>query len=177
MTAGPANPTGGPLRLPGADDDEVRERLVLCLAVPRWLEEVAAAGPFTSVDALVEVARDAAVPLTDEEIEAALARHPAIGASPSQRGADAELSRGEQASLGASDPATEAELRDANERYRRRFGRVFLIRAAGRTRAEVLAELRRRVQSTPAEESAEISEQLHQIAVLRIRTLFTDQQH
>lgn len=174
MTARQADPTGVQLRVPGADDDEVRERLVLCLAVPRWIEEVTAAGPFTSVDALVGVARGAAVPLTDDEIDAALARHPAIGATPSQRGVDAELSRNEQATLGASDAATEAALRETNEAYRRRFGRVFLIRAAGRTRAEVLAELRRRIESTPAEESAELSEQLHQIAALRIRTLFAD---
>ena len=41
-------------------DDELREGLTACLAVPRWVEEVVAAGPYESLTALLDAAAAAA---------------------------------------------------------------------------------------------------------------------
>ncbi|MBR7552297.1 OHCU decarboxylase, partial [Mycobacterium tuberculosis] len=46
--------------------------------------------------------------------------------------------------------------------------RVFLIRAAGRTPEEILAERDRRMTNTPEDELAEVGDQLIEIAVLRL---------
>ena len=54
---------------------------------------------------------------------------------------DAAFSAREQAAVAPS-----AELVAGNIAYERRFGRVFLIRAAGRSGPEILAELRRRLE-------------------------------
>src|SRR5699024_10303639 len=52
--------------------------------------------------------------------------------------------------------------------YEERFDRVFLIRAAGRSPEEVLSELERRMDNSDADETAEVGEQLIQIAALRL---------
>jgi 2-oxo-4-hydroxy-4-carboxy-5-ureidoimidazoline decarboxylase len=48
---------------------------------------------------------------------------------------------------------------------------VFLIRAAGRSRDEILAALTTRLSHTPDEEQAIIGQQLREIAVLRLEGL------
>ena len=50
------------------------------------------------------------------------------------------------------DAAVMAALAEGNREYEQRFGRVFLIRAAGRSSSEVLAELRRRLGNDDATE-------------------------
>ena len=59
-----------------------------------------------------------------------------------------------------------------NQTYEQQFGRIFLVRAAGRSRIEILAELHRRLGLSAAEEAAEVADQLRQIALLRLPTLF-----
>jgi 2-oxo-4-hydroxy-4-carboxy-5-ureidoimidazoline decarboxylase len=72
-----------------------------------------------------------------------------------------------------ADAATRAALLDGNRAYEERFGHVFLIRAAGRSPEEMLAELRRRLDNDAAAERAEATEQLAQITGLRVRGLVT----
>ncbi|WP_347040423.1 2-oxo-4-hydroxy-4-carboxy-5-ureidoimidazoline decarboxylase [Glutamicibacter halophytocola] len=85
---------------------------------------------------------------------------------------EADLSRGEQASLNLDDDAA-ARLKVANRNYEQRFDRVFLIRAAGRSTEEILAECERRLDNDEATELAEAATQLREIAVLRLNDLLT----
>ena len=66
------------------------------------------------------------------------------------------------------------ELAAGNRAYEQRFSRVFIIRAAGRTRAEILAELERRLTLDDATELVIVGEQLRDIALLRLEKLFGD---
>jgi 2-oxo-4-hydroxy-4-carboxy-5-ureidoimidazoline decarboxylase len=50
---------------------------------------------------------------------------------------------------------------------------VFLIRAAGRSRVEILAELNRRIRLDEHEEFAIVEQQLREIALLRLEKTFT----
>ena len=61
------------------------------------------------------------------------------------------------------------QIAAGNAEYEARFGRVFLIRAAGRTPDEILAELQRRLENTVDAEVDEALDQLRQIAMLRLR--------
>ena len=83
-----------------------------------------------------------------------------------QRG---ELSASEQSGVDSGNPAVAAALRTANAEYERRFGRIFLIRAAGRTSADVLSELHRRLQNSDETEAAEVVGQLSEIALDRLQ--------
>ena len=73
-----------------------------------------------------------------------------------------------------ADAATRAALVDGNHAYEERFGHVFLIRAAGRSAAEMLDELRRRLGNDDAAERAETTEQLAQITARRVRGLVSN---
>jgi 2-oxo-4-hydroxy-4-carboxy-5-ureidoimidazoline decarboxylase len=164
--------------LPDVDsgaDTNLRERLAGALGVQRWVDEVAAAAPYASMDALLKVAEDAASPLSDAEIEEAVSHHPRIGEKPKGTGVSQSLSEGEQAGLDAAAEGTAAALARGNAVYEERFGRVFLIRAAGRSRADILDELQRRLKLDEEEERIEVGEQLTQIALLRLQTLFADE--
>lgn len=142
-----------------------------CLDIPRWCSELVDGRPYRSVDDLVMAARSAAEPFTADEVDGALAQHPRIGERPAGAGAEASMSRAEQAGVDPSDVAVAAALAEGNREYERRFGRVFLIRAAGRSAPEILDALNERLGHTPAEEQPIIADQLRQIAVLRLRGL------
>jgi 2-oxo-4-hydroxy-4-carboxy-5-ureidoimidazoline decarboxylase len=156
-----------------ATDNELREGLDAALGVQRWVSEVAGLAPFDTLDELLDAARTAATPLSPSEIDEALSHHPRIGEKPAETGAAAEHSRREQGSAADADDAElSAAIAAGNAAYEERFGRVFLIRAAGRTRAEILAELQRRIQLDDATELQIVGEQLREIALLRLAATF-----
>ena len=70
-----------------------------------------------------------------------------------------------------ADDGTRAALLEGNVAYEERFDHVFLIRAAGRSPDEMLAELRRRLGNDAETERREVTEQLAQITALRVREL------
>jgi 2-oxo-4-hydroxy-4-carboxy-5-ureidoimidazoline decarboxylase len=145
-----------------------------CLDIARWIDAIVDARPYADIDAVLDCARGAAEPFTQAEIDAALAHHPRIGERARGSGAEARFSTAEQAGLGGSSHDIEAALRQGNIDYENRFGRVFLIRAAGRDRAEILAELRRRMANDDAAELREIAGQLREIALGRLRAILGD---
>lgn len=153
---------------------ELRELLRSCLAVPRWIDVVADAAPFASTDELLERARLAADPLTRDEIALALADHPRIGAKPQGDGRSAAFSRAEQQAPDADDPDLAARIAAGNAAYEEKFDRVFLIRAAGRTRAEILAEQQRRLALDDEEDLGIVAHELRAIALLRLERLLKE---
>jgi len=149
-------------------DAALREGLTAALAVPRWVEDVASRAPFATLDELLAVASAEASPLSPDEIDQAISHHPRIGEKPAGQGTSQELSRSEQ---GASTEFA-AEIAAGNAAYEERFGRVFIIRAAGRSRREILDELTRRLTLDDAIELQVVGEQLRDIALLRLEKLF-----
>ncbi|MCU1438175.1 MAG: hypothetical protein JWP66_1262 [Naasia sp.] len=156
-------------------DSELRQRLTAALGVTRFVDEVAARAPFPDLDALITTAVDAATALTDAELDEAVAHHPRIGEQPTGDGTSAALSRGEQGGLDAAAEGVDAAIVRGNRVYEERFGRVFLIRAAGRTGQDMADELQRRLTNCPEEEAEEAKEQLRQIMTLRLRALFAEE--
>lgn len=158
-------------------DAELREGLTACLAVPRWVDDVVAAAPFGSLAELVEVARAAATPLSPAEVDEALAHHPRIGERARGEGTAQSFSRAEQSASASENAELAQSLAAGNQAYEEKFGRVFLIRAAGRGRPEILAELHRRLELDPATEVGIVATELRDIALLRIPQLFAHLDH
>lgn len=150
---------------------EAADFLRPCLDIQRWIDELADARPYSSPDALLAAGRGAANPFTPAEIEAAIAHHPRIGERAQGDSAEAKLSQSEQAGLGVADAAIAEALAEGNRAYEEKFGQVFLIRAAGRSREEILAALNTRLAHTPEAEQTIIGQQLREIAVLRLEGL------
>lgn len=140
---------------------------------PRWCEEIIAARPFSDRDGLLAASRTAAAPFTEQEIEQALTHHPRIGDRAEGESTEATLSRTEQGAIDPADAELQRTLREGNLAYEERFGQVFLIRAAGRTPAEILSALDDRLRNDPGHERGIVAEQLRQIATLRLEGLIT----
>ncbi|MET1086691.1 MAG: 2-oxo-4-hydroxy-4-carboxy-5-ureidoimidazoline decarboxylase [Arthrobacter sp.] len=157
-----------------ADPTRAAETLQPCLDVQRWVDTVAAARPFPSREALLAFAAEAAHPFTSAEVESAMAHHPRIGERPTAATTEASMSRSEQAGVDPADTDTAQALAQGNKDYEEKFGRVFLIRAAGRTAPEILQALTDRLANSPAEEDSIVAQQLREIAVLRLEGLITE---
>ena len=156
------------------DAAAAREALRACCAAARWVEELASARPYPDRAALRARADAALAALTWDDIAEALAAHPRIGER--ARGTDraAAWSRGEQASAASASDAVQAELASGNAEYERRFGHVFLIRAAGRDAPRILDALRTRLGNDPAAEREVVRAELGGIAWLRLERLLDD---
>lgn len=104
----------------------------------------------------------------EAELAEALSAHPRIGEKPAGSQAHAALSRQEQGSVDERDAALAQALKAGNARYEARFGRVFLIRAKGRSGDEILAALSRRLQNSEHAEVQDALAQLREITLLRL---------
>lgn len=146
------------------------EMLRPCVDLPRWTSEISFARPFGTGAELVSFAELAAPDWTEAEIEAALAHHPRIGERAAGGAREASMSRNEQAGIALSGSIRE-QLEEGNRRYEERFGRVFLIRAAGRSAEEVLDVLNGRLKNSAEDELAATAAALREIAILRLEGL------
>ena len=98
--------------------------------------------------------------------------HPRIGEQKAQTHAtDASLksSAAEQAVALSADETAKVALKEANQRYEERFGRIFIICASGRSASEILAALEARMKNDDAAELLEAVEQQRQITALRLK--------
>ena len=148
--------------------DEAGELLVPCVAIPAWSDKLVNLRPFANREALLQVAREAMGDWGENDLNAALSAHPRIGEKPSGSQAHATMSRQEQSAVDSDNERLAQALREGNARYEARFGRVFLIRAKGRSGEEILQALTRRLQHTADEEVAEALAQLREITMLRL---------
>ena len=164
---------------PGTDDPLARfnaapmvgalEAVHGCLAAPAFAMVLVAGRPYPSVEALVARAEQLARALPWRDVERALEAHPRIG----DRVPGASASAREQAGMDDADAELRTAMAEGNRAYEERFGHVFLIRAAGRSGPEMLAELQRRLANDPAAERTEVTAQLAEITALRVRGLVT----
>lgn len=148
--------------------DAARDALRPCVDIDRWVDAVVDARPYSNVEEVLRVAREAGKPWTQADIDVALAHHPRIGERARGSSAEASFSRSEQTGVDASDESVVDALASGNQAYEQKFGRVFLIRAAGRSAGEILQALQSRMMHSPEEEVPVVAEQLREIALLRL---------
>lgn len=151
--------------------DAARSALIACCAATRWADALAAARPYPDRTALRARAHAELTALTWTDITEALDAHPRIGDRAEGGDRSASWSRGEQSGAAATDDDVRAALAEGNRAYERRFGHVFLIRAAGLSGEQLLAALRARLAGDPEDERAEVRRQLGGIAWLRLERL------
>jgi 2-oxo-4-hydroxy-4-carboxy-5-ureidoimidazoline decarboxylase len=65
-------------------------------------------------------------------------------------------------------------LAAANREYERRFGRIFIVCATGKSAAEILENLERRLNNKEPAELLEAAEQQRQITQLRLKKWLTE---
>jgi allantoicase len=159
----------GIARLDTSTPARLETDLLACCGSTTWARRMVACAPFGTPDALLAAADDIWATLGRDDRLEAFAAHPRIG----ERAAAGFSSR-EQAGVDEADRATRDALVAGNEAYQQRFGHVFLIRAAGRTAAEMLAALRERLANEPGTELEIASEQQGEITRLRLEQLLRE---
>lgn len=150
--------------------------LALCGSA-RWAEVMSEHAPFVDHSAL-HAAADLAFEVLDEaDWLEAFAHHPRIGDVNELRerfAASGASSEREQAGIaGAAEDVIQA-IADGNDEYERRFGFVFLVRAAGRSAEEMLAMQRERLAHDRETELAIAAQQQREITHGRIDGLALD---
>ncbi len=147
--------------------------LAPCCASRPWASAVIDGRPYGTL-ARLTAASDAAIAALDwAGITEALAAHPRIGdAGAAAPGQEAAWSAGEQSAAMAAGATDRDRLAAGNAAYERRFGHVFLICATGRTAADMLAALARRMGNDPAAEREVVRAELRAIVALRLERRF-----
>lgn len=154
------------------DAEEAAAAILPCCGSEAWSRAVAAQRPLMDEDALLTASAEVWAGLKEQDRQQAFDSHPRIGEHRPQAAATARSlawSSSEQSAALAADEDAKAKLSQAHARYEQRFGRIFLIRARGRSTGEILAELQRRLTNTPEAESMEAADQQAEITALRLR--------
>lgn len=150
--------------------DHKKNLLLQCVHIPRWAEEISQQAPFASVDALSSFAKQQAISWQWVEILAALNTHPRIG----EKQAKLQLSEKEQAfsireqAQITLDEEIQQALYKGNVAYEKKFGFIFLIRAAGLSSEDILTALNYRLVNDLYTEKRIVQQQLMEIALLRL---------
>jgi 2-oxo-4-hydroxy-4-carboxy-5-ureidoimidazoline decarboxylase len=154
-----------------ADADDVRARLLTLTASPRWAEDLVADRPYADVDAVLARSDELLRAADEDQIDAALAGHPRIGERATAEHFDDESaarSAREQAGVGSADADQKRQLAAVNAAYEQRFGRIYLVAAAGLSAAELLAKARARLGNEPEAELTVIRAELATITRTRL---------
>ena len=107
---------------------------------PRFTARLVEARPFGSNAAFIDLAREIAHAMPeDEQVELANA-HPRLGAPPAGVSAASFAEQGYDRPMNAADADVAAQLERLNDGYERTFGFRYCVFVAGRTRAELLPD-------------------------------------
>jgi 2-oxo-4-hydroxy-4-carboxy-5-ureidoimidazoline decarboxylase len=143
-----------------------------CCGSTRWAHELAQARPFVDEAALFSFSDSIWLRLSADAWDEAFRSHPRIGEHKAPVAAtpqSAIWSDKEQSGVGGSDEETLFRLARGNRIYEERFGRVFLVCATGKSAAQMLEILKRRLENDPQTELRETAEQQRQITQIRLR--------
>jgi 2-oxo-4-hydroxy-4-carboxy-5-ureidoimidazoline decarboxylase len=151
--------------------DAARTALLRCCGSRRWADAMLARRPFASGDEVLQAADAIWAGLDRRDWLEAFAAHPRIGDLESLRkkfATTADLASGEQAGVaGAGDDVIRA-LADGNREYEAKFGHIFIVCATGKTAAEMLAILRKRLPNDPDTELSIAAAEQAKITRLRL---------
>lgn len=166
--------TPGLKRLNIMSAGEAAERLRACCGASRWVDAMVARRPFGNLEALLAAADEAWLATGPRDWDEAFTHHPRIGerrarAAPSAAARD--WSAGEQSAAGHSDASDRARLAAAGAEYERRFGRIYIVCASGRSAGELLADLEARLGNDPEQERMVAMTEQGKITRLRLAKL------
>jgi 2-oxo-4-hydroxy-4-carboxy-5-ureidoimidazoline decarboxylase len=152
--------------------DEAINAILPCCGSRAWAQRVTARRPLADEVALLGTSNEVWRSLPRHDWLEAFRRHPRIGESRAEQSPPAqsvEWSSQEQLDATDADAAAKSALAEANQEYERRFNRIFIVCATGKSAAEILETLRRRLNNDAETELHEAAEQQRQITELRLR--------
>jgi len=142
-----------------------------CCGSQVWAIALASSRPIADTETLIERSNRIWLALPEEAWQQAFDSHPRIGQSRAQTRATEESLRWsahEQSTALSDGESAKLALEEANRHYEQKFGRTFIVCAAGKTSTEILTILEARMKNDVATELREAAEQQRQITQLRL---------
>ena len=161
-------------RLNASTPDEAAAELLKCCGSSLWAQRMSAELPFQDERDLLRHADRLWWKLERADWLEAFRSHPKIG---EQRAAEVvseearRWSQQEQQAASGATPQTLQALAAANVAYEAKFGYIFIVCATGRSAAEMLALLERRLTNDPETEICVAAEEQRRITRLRLQKL------
>ena len=155
---------------------EAEKELLQCCGSTRWAQQMAAARPFTTLEALFASANELWWSLDQNDWLEAFRSHPKIG---EKKAADPvstqarQWSGQEQAGVTTASQETVDSLATLNRAYEEKFGFIFIICATGKTSDEMLSALRERLEHDTVDELPIAAAEQSKITALRLNKLLT----
>lgn len=151
---------------------EAAEELLPCCGSPVWAKQLTYRRPFPDTSYLLAASDEVWLGLPPSDWLQAFHSHPRIGESSAKAAVAARSSawsQQEQLQAAAAPDAVKQDFAEANHAYERKFGHIFIVCATGKSAAEILAILRRRMHNDADTEIHEAAEQQRQITQLRLK--------
>jgi OHCU decarboxylase len=151
---------------------EAVDHILPCCGSQRWAHALVRLRPFPDWKELLEKSDEVWLGLERGDWNEAFSSHPRIGERKTSNSATAQSaawSNQEQSAVALSGEDIQERLRHANEAYERRFGRIYIVCATGKSAEQMLAILEHRLNNDQAAELLEAAEQQRQITQLRLR--------
>jgi OHCU decarboxylase len=152
--------------------DKAAEEILPCCGSKAWALGMAARRPLLNEPALLAACDEVWKGLTESDWLEAFRSHPRIGDSHSQAAAppqSAAWSGEEQRKVATAGEDIKLALAEGNRAYERKFDRIFIVCATGKSAPEILEILRWRLSNDESTELLEAAEQQRQIAHLRLK--------
>jgi OHCU decarboxylase len=153
--------------------DEAVHEILPCCGSKAWGRGMVAKRPFESEAALLAASDETWRDLTKSDWMEAFDSHPRIGESrsslPLSPAQSVEWSAQEQRNVGEAEAAVKKALANENREYERRFNRIFIVCATGKSAQEILEILRSRLDNDADTELHEAAEQQRQITQIRLK--------
>jgi 2-oxo-4-hydroxy-4-carboxy-5-ureidoimidazoline decarboxylase len=160
-----------------ASFEAAAEQVLPCCGSKAWSRDMAARRPLQDEVGLMAASDEAWYKLKEADWMEAFHSHPRIGESgalnsslnPAAHGSSSlAWAKQEQKKVTEAGDAVKIALAEGNREYERKFGRIFIVCATGRSAAELLQILRRRLQNNAGAELREAAEQQRQIIQIRL---------
>ncbi|MGA1983991.1 MAG: 2-oxo-4-hydroxy-4-carboxy-5-ureidoimidazoline decarboxylase [Acidobacteriaceae bacterium] len=167
----PSSPNPVLTRWNTLDADTAAREILPCCGSRAWAGALSARRPFADAQQLFAASDQVWAALPEPAWNEAFASHPRIGQQHARFATAQSLSwsSAEQRVAMSEDHAVKLALAEGNRQYEERFGRIFIVCAAGRSAQEILAILKVRMRNTAAAELLEAAEQQRKITQLRLR--------
>jgi len=157
--------------LPHAD---AVKALHACCGSSAWSSQMAVARPFESLAAAQKKGHEIWATLTKADYDEAFRAHPRIGEKKAEAKQSAEAkkwSAGEQSKIADADPAVLTELKKVNDEYEKKFGRIYIVCATGKSASEMLAIAKARLSNSADTELAQAAAEQSKITDLRLQKM------
>ena len=155
-------------------DNKAVSEFTRCCRSSRWAAEMVRRRPFRNTEELADMADAVWNELGPADWKEAFAHHPQIGDKESLRkkfASTKQWAEGEQSGIEAASDEVLQGLTDGNEKYRRKFGYIFIVFASGKSADEMLQILRTRMKNRPEDELLTAGEEQRKITRLRLQKL------